>query len=54
MVRTVTDSTSDLPIQLADELAITIVPLYVHFGSRTYRDGIDITTDDFYQKLAQS
>ena len=53
MVRIVTDSTSDLPVQLAKELAITVVPLYVHFGSRTYRDGVDITTDDFYQRLEQ-
>lgn len=54
MVRIVTDSTSDLPAQIASELAITIVPLYVHFGTETYRDGVDLTTEDFYRKLAQS
>ena len=54
MVKIVTDSTCDLPAHVASELAITVVPLYVHFGTETYRDGIDLTTDDFYQKLAQS
>jgi DegV family protein with EDD domain len=54
MVRIVTDSTSDLPAQMARELAITVVPLYVHFGAATYRDGIDLSTDDFYRRLAQS
>jgi DegV family protein with EDD domain len=54
LVRIVTDSTCDLPAHIASELAITVVPLYVHFGTETYRDGIDLATDDFYQKLAQS
>jgi len=54
LVRIVTDSTCDLPAHIANELAITVVPLYVHFGTETYRDSIDLTTDDFYQKLAQS
>ena len=53
-VMIVTDSTSDLTPELASELGITVVPLYVHFGSKAYRDGIDLTTDDFYRKLAQS
>ncbi len=53
-VKIVTDSTSDLTPELAGDLGITVVPLYVHFGSKAYRDGIDLTTDDFYRKLAQS
>ena len=54
MVKIVTDSTSDLTTQIASELAITIVPLYVHFGTETYRDGVDLATDEFYRKLGQS
>ena len=50
-VSIVTDSTSDLTTQIAGELAITIVPLYVHFGTETYRDGVDLATEDFYRKL---
>ncbi len=53
-VKIVTDSTSDLTPEIASELGITVVPLYVHFGIKAYRDGIDLTTDDFYRKLAQS
>ena len=50
-VKIITDSTSDMPSEVAKELGITVVPLYVHFGTAAYRDGIDITTDDFYQRL---
>jgi DegV family protein with EDD domain len=50
-VKIVTDSTSDLPPQLIQELDITVVPAYVGFGSKTYRDGIDISQDEVYQKM---
>jgi DegV family protein with EDD domain len=30
------------------------VPLYVHFGSEAYRDGVDLTTDDFYPRMVAS
>ena len=50
-VRIVTDSVSDLPPKVAKDLGITVVPLYVHFGSESYRDGVDLTTDKFYEKL---
>jgi DegV family protein with EDD domain len=53
-VKIVTDSTSDLTPEIAGNLGITVVPLYVHFGSEAYRDGIDLTTEDFYRKLTQS
>jgi len=50
-VKIVTDSTSDLPPQLIQELDITVVPAYVGFGSKTYRDGIDISQDELYHKM---
>jgi DegV family protein with EDD domain len=50
-IKIVTDSTADLPPALAEELGITIVPLYVRFGNETYRDRVDITEDEFYQRL---
>jgi DegV family protein with EDD domain len=50
-VKIVTDSGSDLPADLAKALGITVVPVYVHFGNRIYRDGIDIDTDEFYRRL---
>jgi DegV family protein with EDD domain len=51
VVKIVTDSTSDLPSQIAKELDITVVPAYVRFGNDVYRDGVDITEDEFYQRL---
>jgi DegV family protein with EDD domain len=54
MVKVVADSTSDLPSEVAKELGITVVPLYVHFGTVSYRDGIDLTTDQFYTDLVKS
>lgn len=53
-IKIVTDSTSDLPQALADELGITVVPVYVLFGNKTYRDRIDISEDEFYDKLLTS
>ncbi len=50
-IKIVTDSSADLPAQLAEELGITVVPLYVRFGNEVYRDQIDISADEFYQRL---
>lgn len=50
-VKIVTDSSSDIPPEIARELDITIVPLSVRFGSQTYRDGIDIMPEEFYRRL---
>jgi DegV family protein with EDD domain len=53
-VKIVTDSTSDLSPELAENLGIEIVPGYVRFGREIYRDGVDISKSGFYQKLADS
>jgi DegV family protein with EDD domain len=50
-VRIVTDSTCDLPAQVISELGISVVPLYIHVGTRDYLDGIDMTREEFYAKL---
>jgi DegV family protein with EDD domain len=50
-VRIVTDTTADLPLQLAHDLGISVVPLSVIFGEEVYREGIDIDHDLFYEKL---
>jgi len=50
-VKIVTDSSADLPAQLVQELGITVVPLYVRFGEKVYRDRVDISEDEFYQRL---
>jgi len=53
-VKIVTDSAADLPLDLARESGITIVPVYVRFGDKVYRDGVDIGPDEFYAKLMSS
>ena len=50
-IRVVTDSSSDLPAEMADQLGITIVPLNVHFGTEGFKDGVDLPTDRFYERL---
>jgi DegV family protein with EDD domain len=53
-VRIVTDSTSDIPLALAQDLGISVVPLSVIFGDEVYKEGIEITHDLFYDKLVKS
>lgn len=53
-VRIVTDSTADLPPELAAELDITVVPLQVLFGEESFRDGVDLTNEQFFQRLGES
>jgi len=53
-VKIVTDSVSDLPSEVAEELGITVIPLNVRFGTEVYRDGIDLTAEQFYEKLKRS
>jgi DegV family protein with EDD domain len=50
-VRIVTDSTSDITQTMAKELDITVVPLHFAFGDETYADGVDMTNEEFYQRL---
>ena len=53
-VKIVTDSVCDLPPKIANELGITVIPLNVRFGTEVYRDGIDLTAEQFYDKLKHS
>jgi DegV family protein with EDD domain len=53
-VRIVTDSTSDLPPQVASELGVSVVPLSVIFGDEVYKEGVEIGHDLFYDKLVTS
>ena len=53
-VKVVTDSVADLPPKVVQELGITVIPLNVRFGEKVYRDGIDLTTEQFYRELTSS
>ena len=46
-----TDSTCDLSKELIEKNDIHVIPLYVVFGKEYYRDGIDLTTEQLYDKV---
>jgi len=50
-VRIVTDSTCDLPAEVIARYKIHVIPLYINIGKQGYLDGIDITREEFYQRL---
>jgi len=52
-IKIVTDSGSDLPLELAKKLGITVVPVYIYFGDKAYKDGVDIGPDELYEKLVK-
>ena len=47
----VTDSTCDIPKEWREEHEITVVPLTIIFGEEQYLDGVEITAEQFYQRL---
>lgn len=51
VVRVVTDSTSDLPPDVAQNLGVTVVPCYITFGTEDLKDGVDLSADQFYERL---
>ena len=51
LVRVVTDSTSDLPPDLARAHGIQVVPLLVLFGDHVFHDGVDLRPKEFYEQL---
>jgi fatty acid-binding protein DegV len=50
MVKIVTDSTADIPPDLTAD--ITVVPCFIQFGTTSFLDGMDITREQFYARLA--
>ena len=51
MLTIITDSTSDLTPAEAESLGVTVVPLTVSIDGKEYRDGIDLTSEEFFTKL---
>ncbi len=47
----VVDSTCDLPPEMIKSHNISVVPLYVNMGNREYRDGVDLSKKEFYDRL---
>ena len=50
-VRIVTDSTCDLPEDIVAQYGITVVPLYINIGDQGYLDGVELSREEFYERL---
>jgi len=53
-VKIITDSGCDLSLRQVEALDVILVPMTVHFGTEEYRSGVDLTNEEFYEKLASS
>jgi DegV family protein with EDD domain len=51
MIRIVTDSAATLPAGIAEQYNIEVVPLYVKVGQDTYREGINLSDEEFFARL---
>jgi DegV family protein with EDD domain len=49
-----TDSTANLPVEWLEQYNIQVIPLKIHWGKETFRDGVDITPNEFYTRLTHS
>ena len=54
MIKIVTDSGSGITPEVARQFGVTVVPLYVHFGTETFREGVDLELDEFLSRLKVS
>jgi DegV family protein with EDD domain len=52
--RVVTDSTSDVPAEWCERYGIEVVPLRVLFGSESFRDRVDLSVDQFFDRLRRA
>lgn len=52
-VKIITDSTADVPKRIREQYGIEAVPLKVLFGEESFLDGVTITNNQFYERLAK-
>ncbi len=53
-IKIVTDSTADLSREQIEKYSIKVIPLIVTFGSESFADGVDLSAQEFYNKLTSS
>jgi hypothetical protein len=51
-VAVVTDSAADLPDSVLEALDIHVVPVRVHFGTRSFLDKVGLSSEEFFRELA--
>ena len=47
-IKIIADSTCDLSKELLEQYDISIIPLCINMGDKSYKDGMDITSEDIY------
>ena len=53
-IHIVMDSAGDIPPSWMEEFRINIIPINIHFGEKTYLQGITLTNEEFYKMAAES
>lgn len=53
-VKLVVDSASDIDLKEAEALGIHMIPMSIQFGDKTYQDGVDLSREEFFEKLIES
>lgn len=53
MIKIITDSSSNITPEEAYKMGVTVLPLTINFGGKEFADGIDISAEQFYAKLAE-
>ena len=51
-IKFIVDAGSDLTQAQAQALGVTLIPMTIRFGEEEFRSGVDITNEEFYDKLA--
>jgi len=54
MIKIVTDSTAYLPASTIQEHDIRVVPLCVHFGEQAFKEGVELSNEEFYARLKEA
>ena len=54
MLHIVMDASGDMPAGWAAEYGIEIVPIVIHFGERTFLQGVDLSDEDFYRFVEEN
>lgn len=52
MIGLVTDSSAQLPVGLVERFGVTVVPVVVTIDGHDHLEGVDLTADAFYERLA--
>ncbi|WP_350344186.1 DegV family protein [Proteinivorax tanatarense] len=53
-IKFVVDSTCDIPEETIEKYDIDVLPLEINWGEQVYKDGVQLTKEEFLKKLAES